>query len=71
MKKVLLILLTLLVFVLQIDAQRTYALLAGVSNYNNSQINNLANTTNDVKEMQNVLNITKLDSKKYQISSKN
>lgn len=55
MKKVLLILLTLLVFVLQVDAQRTYALLAGVSNYNNSQINNLANTTKDVKEMQTVL----------------
>ena len=55
MKKVSLILLTLLVFVLQVDAQRTYALLAGVSNYNNSQISNLANTTKDVKEMQTVL----------------
>lgn len=55
MKKVSLILLTLLVFVLQVDAQRTYALLAGVSNYNNSQINNLGNTTKDVKEMQTVL----------------
>lgn len=54
MKKITLILLTLLVFVLQVDAQRTYALLAGVSNYNNSQINNLGNTTKDVKEMQTV-----------------
>lgn len=49
------ILLSLLVFVLQVNAQRTYALLAGVSNYNNSQISNLANTTKDVKEMQIVL----------------
>ena len=47
------LLLTLLLIVLQVNAQRTYALLAGVSNYNDTEVN-LANTTKDVKEMQSV-----------------
>ena len=47
------LLLTLLFIVLQVNAQRTYALLAGVSNYNDTEVN-LANTTKDVKEMQSV-----------------
>lgn len=52
MKKIFLLLLTLLFVFLQVDAQRTYALLAGVSNYNAENVNNLSNTTKDVKEMQ-------------------
>lgn len=52
MKKISLLLLTLLFVFLQVDAQRTYALLAGVSNYNAENVNNLSNTTKDVKEMQ-------------------
>lgn len=42
-------LLLMLTFVLSIHAQHTYVLLAGVSNYNDSKVNNLANTTKDVK----------------------
>lgn len=53
MKKISMILLPLLFLVLQVNAQRTYALLAGVSNYNDKEVN-LANTTKDVKEMQTV-----------------
>lgn len=53
MKKNSMLLLTLLFIVLQVNAQRTYALLAGVSNYNDTEVN-LANTTKDVKEMQSV-----------------
>ena len=51
MKKISLLLLALLALVLQVNAQRTYALLTGVSNYNDKEVN-LANTTKDVKEMQ-------------------
>lgn len=55
MKKISLLLMALMFVFLQVDAQRTYALLAGISNYNAANVNNLSSTTNDVKEMQTVL----------------
>lgn len=55
MKKIAFILLMIFVFVLYADAQKTYALLTGVSNYQTDGVTNLANTTKDVKELQTLL----------------
>lgn len=54
MKKLSTILILLVLSVTSIDAQKTYALLTGVSNYRNEQAN-LYNTTKDVKELKKVL----------------
>lgn len=53
MKKLAFIFIFLLAFV-TVDAQRTYALIAGVSNYGDTEVN-LHNTTKDVKELGKVL----------------
>lgn len=53
MKKLSLIIILFLSFAC-VNAQRTYALLAGVSNYGNEETN-LHNTTKDVKELRQVL----------------
>ena len=54
MKKTSIILILLVLCVTSIKAQKTYALLTGVSNYRDEQ-NNLYNTTKDVKELKKVL----------------
>lgn len=54
MKKLSTILIFLAICVSSINAQKTYALLTGVSNYRNEQAN-LYNTTKDVKELKKVL----------------
>ncbi len=53
MKRVSIIIALLLVFIVSAEAQRTFALLTGISNYGVEGIN-LANTTKDVKELQQV-----------------
>lgn len=50
MKKTSLIIIMLLAIAIGINAQKTYVLLAGVSNYGNDKVN-LRNTTKDVKEL--------------------
>lgn len=54
MKKLSTILILLVISVTSMNAQKTYALLTGVSNYRDEQAN-LYNTTKDVKELKKVL----------------
>ena len=54
MRKVLLTLMVAFVFVIGMNAQTTYALITGVSAYQNSQMN-LGNTTKDSKDIKRVL----------------
>ncbi len=53
MKRLSIIVALLLIFIVSVEAQRTFVLLTGVSNYREEGVN-LANTTKDVKELQQV-----------------
>ena len=67
MKKLLISLMMSLVMTMGINAQTTYALIAGVSAYQNSQMN-LGNTTKDAKDLKRVLD--KLGVKSALLTSK-
>ena len=50
MKRFSILMLFMTILVVNMNAQRTYALLTGVSNYGDEQLN-LHNTTKDVKQL--------------------
>ena len=54
MKRFSILLIFMTILVVNMNAQRTYALLTGVSNYGDEQLN-LHNTTKDVKQLKTVM----------------
>ncbi len=59
MKRIILSLTLLLAIAIGVNAQKTYALLVGVSTYQNSQMN-LGNTTKDAKDLKKVLDLQRM-----------
>lgn len=66
-KKIFMTLLALMILSVNVNAQKTYAVIAGVSSYRNPQ-NNLGNTTKDSKDIKRALD--KLDVKSALLTSK-